>query len=58
MRRMLNRKDVCRYLSISKSTLYRKVHSGDLPPATLYIGNSPRWDSLILDEWTLKGTEQ
>lgn len=49
MKKLLKRKEVCRCYSISRSTLWRRVKAGQIPPPTR-INNQNYWLSEHIDE--------
>lgn len=49
-RRLLTRHEVEKILGIGKSTIYRLVADGRIPPPVVYSGRAVRWVSTEIDE--------
>lgn len=49
--RLLTRSQACEYLSVSRTTLYRMVKNGTLPPCQLLVEGQPRYDRHVIDAW-------
>jgi len=48
-RRFLDKTEVCAMFGFTRSTLYRRVSSGLLPPSVHFGGNMSRWISTEAD---------
>jgi len=48
---MLNRKEVCKYLAISPSTLDRWKKAGDFPKEIRFGSKKIFWKKSIIDAW-------
>ena len=60
--RAINAAEVCRKLSISKSTLYRLIQRDGFPPGVAITGypgrNGQRWLEADVDGWMVKQFEK
>ena len=51
MVRLLDVKEVCRRLNVSRSTLYKMIAAGQFPPPLRLPGGAPRWREDDVDGW-------
>lgn len=43
--------DLAKHLGVSRRTVQRMLRAGQLPPATLHVGRSPRWRWAAVRLW-------